>query len=55
MRPNPQFPADFLTFTEKILNGKPYFLCSVSHQFDFIHSKFPALMLLRDSSYFERE
>ena len=26
---NPQFPADLVTFTEDILNGKLYFLCSV--------------------------
>ena len=29
MRPNPQFTADLVTFTEKILNGKLHFLCSV--------------------------
>ena len=29
MWPNPQFPADLVTFTEKIINGKPHFLCSV--------------------------
>ena len=28
MRPNPQSPADLVTFTEKILNGKFHFLCS---------------------------
>ena len=28
MWPNPQFPADLVTFTEKILNGKLHFLCS---------------------------
>ena len=28
MWPNPQFPADMVTFTERILNRKPYFLCS---------------------------
>ena len=28
MWPNPQETADLVTFTEKILNGKPYFLCS---------------------------
>ena len=28
MRPNPQFPADLVTFTEEILNGKFHFLCS---------------------------
>ena len=30
MRPNQQFPADLVTFTEKILNGKLHFLCSAS-------------------------
>ena len=29
MWPNPQFPADLLTFTEKMLNGKLHFFCSV--------------------------
>ena len=28
MRPNPQFPADLVTFTEKMLNGKLRFMCS---------------------------
>ena len=28
MWPNPQFPADLVTFTEEILNGKIHFLCS---------------------------
>ena len=28
MWPNSQFPADLVTFTEKILNGKLHFLCS---------------------------
>ena len=28
MLPNAQFPADLVTFTEEILNGKLYFLCS---------------------------
>ena len=27
---NPQFPADLITFTEEILNGKLHFLCSVT-------------------------
>ena len=27
MRANPQFPADLVTFTEEILNGKLHFLC----------------------------
>ena len=30
MWPNLQFPADSVTFTEKILNGKLHFLCSVT-------------------------
>ena len=29
MWPNPQFPADLVTFTEEILNGKLRILCSV--------------------------
>ena len=29
MWPNPQFPADFVTCTKEILNGKLHFLCSV--------------------------
>ena len=28
MWPSAQFPADLVTFTEEILNGKLYFLCS---------------------------
>ena len=28
MWPNPQFPANLVTFTEQIVNGKLYFLCS---------------------------
>ena len=31
MWPNPQFPADLVTITEEILNGKRHFLCSVGH------------------------
>ena len=30
MWPNPQFPADLVTFTEEIFNGKLHFLCRVS-------------------------
>ena len=30
MWPNPQFPADMVTFTEEILNGKLFFF-SVNH------------------------
>ena len=28
MWPNPQFPADLVTFAEEILNEKLHFLCS---------------------------
>ena len=28
MWPNRQFPADLVTFTEEIVNGKLHFLCS---------------------------
>ena len=28
MSPNPQFPADFVRFTEEIPNGKLHFLCN---------------------------
>ena len=30
MWPNPQFPADLVTFTEESFNGKLHFLCSES-------------------------
>ena len=27
---NPQFPADLVTFTEEVINGKLNFFCSIS-------------------------
>ena len=30
MRPNPLLPADLVTFTEEILDGKLHFLCTKS-------------------------
>ena len=36
---NPHFPADLVTFTEEILNGKLYFLCSAIHLSDEFKSK----------------
>ena len=30
MRPNRQFPADLVTFTEEIFNGEPDFLSSAN-------------------------
>ena len=42
MRPDPQFPADLVIFTEEILNGKLRFLCSVGRRNDsHIHSATP--------------
>ena len=35
MFPNSQFPADFVTFTKEILNGKLYFLYSAIGWFVF--------------------
>ena len=32
MWPNPQFPADFVTFTEEIVNGKLHFLRSATDE-----------------------
>ena len=32
MWPNPQFPADLVTFTEEILNWKLHFMCNVISQ-----------------------
>ena len=40
MRPNPQEPADLVTFTEEILNGKFHFLFSVKI---FLKKIFPAM------------
>ena len=31
MRPNPKETTDFVTFAEEIIDGKLYFLCSVSN------------------------
>ena len=36
MWPNPQETMDLVTFTEKILNGKLHFLCSVSTMGTFL-------------------
>ena len=39
MWPNPQFPADLVTFTEKIRNVKLQFLCSAGFVVDEITAK----------------
>ena len=42
MCPNPQETAGLIKFTEKILNGKPDFLCRfcTSHKFAICHSSY---------------
>ena len=55
MWPNPQFPADLVTFTEEILNGK-HFLCSVClnvFQGEFLN--LPAFAILNTTSESFRE
>ena len=39
MWPNPQFPADLVTFTEEILYGKLSFLCSVKKSKNYFPHK----------------
>ena len=36
MWPNTQFPADLVTFTEEILDGKLNFLCNVENCFEVL-------------------
>ena len=49
MRPNPQLPADLVTFNEEILNGKLHFLCSQCFKFSesvFLHHHVALTLLL---------
>ena len=39
MWPNPQFPADLVTFTEEILNGELHILCSFTSKIGNILSE----------------
>ena len=39
MLPNPQIPADLVTFAEEILYGKIHFLCSEMSFFFFFEKK----------------
>ena len=39
MWPNPQETADLVTFTEEIIHGKLYFLCSVDNIWMFQNSR----------------
>ena len=41
MRPDPQFPADLVSFTEEILNGKLHFLCSANRLNNLSRNLFP--------------
>ena len=51
MRPNPQFPAYLVTFTEEILDGKLHFLCS---EMQFVHFRnCVPLYLVFDSNFFQ--
>ena len=43
MRPNLHFPADLVTFTEEILNGKLYFLCSYRENIEWLVISFRIL------------
>ena len=54
MWPNPQLPADFVTFTEEILIGKLHFLCSVlcTFQGEF-HQKNQIKFLRLAKAYFK--
>ena len=47
MWPNPHFPADLVTFAEKILNGKLHFLCSIRVN----NSKFIGIQKAKFSGY----
>ena len=39
MRPNSQFPADLVTFTKEIFNGKLHFLCSGKYDISNLKEK----------------
>ena len=48
MCPNPHFPADLVTFTEEILNGKLHFLCSKDSRLSFNFRRFETEILARN-------
>ena len=48
MWPNPQFPADLVTFTGEILNGKLNFLCS---ERNFMIVRFPDKYLCKTENF----
>ena len=46
-----QFPADLVTFTEKILNGKLHFLCSVNSRIIVFTQHFACMILKRFDNF----
>ena len=46
MRPNTRFPADLVTLTGEVLNGKLHFLCSDRNPCIFHHNSFIRLVKL---------
>ena len=54
MWPNSQFPADLVTFTKEVLNGKLNFLLSVNYAFIKYKQKFEEKINYRGNSVKER-
>ena len=54
MRPNPQFPADLVTFTEEILSRKLNFLFSVKHNSSFLLTTHSILKLMNHDEYWQK-
>ena len=58
MLPNPQFPADLVTLTKEILNGKLHFLCRVRYSSVYqrgLRSKFYKFIFRWDVGKYETE
>ena len=51
MGPNSQFPADLVTFTEEILNGKLHFLCSDKYDLDYLQYYWTTGQVLPDYEF----
>ena len=48
MLPTSQFPADLVTFTEEIFNGKLHFFCAVQHLLmHLLELNIPAFLVFR--------
>ena len=51
-----QFPADLVTFTVEILNGKLHFLCSVCQEpFEVTGKKYLLIAFLKDNCFQDAE